>query len=365
MIESKKTDAIRNLLDQNQRSTQTASASSDDPGALPASGGYSVSEIRARLQDVNSDVRAAAIQALRAQVSTDPEVKAAVMKLLADQNSNVRAAAVSALGQIVDPDATIKGGMLLLLQDKNSDVRAEAVKALSAVASDDTIKAALTARLEDENSNVRAAAVTALGAAGPDTQASSAGAAATPASPPLSSDRQQVQDIAETDPETSELDPELFFRRLSSSARRALSHAAGMRRYLTALFSAEINQKMGLQQHENEQLEHTPESIPLAYLIAGLFENEDGPTRRLFLSKELDAVKVATLVQQSDGIPVPSRAEYSPFKLEKLPWMTPQTQLALQAARYRRQNGCASDSEPPPSVRRVVDQGQQARLSAL
>jgi KAP family P-loop domain/HEAT repeats/Clp amino terminal domain, pathogenicity island component len=339
MIESKSTDAIRKLLYQNQGSRLDGPATGVDPGAPSASVGYDNSEIMVRLQDANSDVRAAAVHALRAQVSSVPEIRAALMKLLADENSDVRAAAIGALSEMVSRDAEVSDAVAKLLDDKNSSVRAAVVKVFTGMASDQNIRAALTARLKDENSSVRAAAVAALRVADTDTgvtgdpaRAAEVEAEATGDATPRPEDGETRTDIAQPSSVTPELEPELFGR-LSASSRRALSHAAGMRRYLTAQLSAEISQKIGLQQHENEQLEHTPQSIPLAYLIAGLFENEDGPTRRLFLNQNIDAVKIAAFIQQAEGLPLPSRTAYSPIKLEKLPWLTPPTQLALQVAR--------------------------------
>ncbi len=307
MIESKKTDAIRKLLEENQGTGQGSPTTTDDPGALPTSGGYPV--IVARLKDPNSEVRTAAVHALSAVVNRDPVIRAEVVKRLADENSNVRGAAVFALSEMVRRDTYVSDAVAKLFDDTNSNVRWEVVKVFAGMASDQKIRAALTARFEDENSSVRAAAVAALSAVGADISVAGSEAEAAPASPPLSDEGPPVQDIPDASPETPELDPESFFGRLNLSSRRALANAEAIR----------LNRKR--------------DEVHLEYLIAGLFENEEGPTRRILLSSGIDGKRLAELVEQVGGFSLPSRSEYKPAKLTALPVLTPRVQQALQAAR--------------------------------
>src|ERR1041384_6571512 len=94
-------------------------------------------------------------------------------------------------------------------------------------------------------------------------------------------------------------------------------------------------QSTGFGEPEIERLKEEPPVgyLPISYLIAGLFENEEGITRDLFLSKAIDGIALNNLIEQSDSIPPPPRTKYSPLKLDKLPELAPETTRAMLAAR--------------------------------
>lgn len=333
MIESKKTDTIRKLLDPNQRSEQGSPRSNDDPGAPPASGDSVRSKLVAELYDVNSDVRVAALQKAWPRVGGDPELRAAAMKRLADVNSNVRHAAVFALRDMVRYDAEVSDAVAKLFDDNDSSVRAMVVSVFNDMASDQNIRAALKRRLEDEEPGVREAAFATLSAADAATHVAGAEADVTEDVAPGLDDSQAGQDLWHASQETPHIDPVSFLRRLSTSSRLAFSHALGMGRYFTGLVVSDLTESTEISQPDGDLLQQVSHELQLAYLVAGLFENEDGPTRRLFLNKNVDEARFAKLVEEAKDVPLPSRTEYSPVKLDKLPDLQPETVRALQAAR--------------------------------
>lgn len=330
MAASKSTDAIRRLLNEQEASGRADAFDGKTEPRPEQSESGSARTLLMRLKDADASLRAAAIHALSDELSSDPVIRAAVMARLEDGTNDVRRAAVQALSDLASHDTEVRAALMTRLEDQSNIVRRAAVKALRSLTADPQVEAAMKARLQDEDYELRTLASAVLTAAREATRAEEAKA---PAS--VSVDQRIDESTVEAHPQSPELDRESFFRRLSPSSRRALSHAAGMRRYLTALFSSDIAQKMKLPQTEMDQLqEQTPQSIPLVYLIAGLFENEESPTRRLFFGKNIDGTRLASLIEQAEQVPMPSRLEYSPIKLDSLPpLLTPETVRALQAAR--------------------------------
>jgi len=245
----------------------------------------------------------------------------------------VRALAVKRLARTLPDDPSVKTAVIARLDDQNSDVRLAAVRALSSLAAtDEQVRSALTTRLSDETSAVRAAAVTALSGLveeSVDSDESSINSGATVSSPP-GSDEYPPDQATRAVAEPVELDHESLFRRLNSSTRKVLYHAAGMRVYFTNSLAQNLG---GISDDERDALRGTSTPLPLEYLVAGLFENESGPTRSLFRSKDIDDAKLAALLKEAANLPKPSRTEYSPLTLTFLPDLQPHATRAFQAAR--------------------------------
>ena len=281
-----------------------------------------------QLGDISSFVRLAAIEALKYRVN-DTQVRPAVAKLLLDPNKEVRATAISALAVTLGDDPELRSAIIASLNDRGRDVRLAAVEALSPfAATDDHVRAALTARFNDTSNTVRAAAVKALGGL-TDDSTDAIDEVPVLSSPPASDEDFPETATAEPLPDSPELDRISFFGRLNQSARRAIYHAVGMRLY----FHNSLIEKAGPSESDRDVLRGNPTPLPLEYLIAGLFENEYGPTRKIFRSKDIDDGRLAALMKQSADLPLPSRTEYQPLRLTFVPDSTPETTLAFRAAR--------------------------------
>ncbi|KAI9771053.1 MAG: hypothetical protein M1839_002950 [Geoglossum umbratile] len=119
--------------------------------------------VAARLEDENSHVRMAAVEALGSRSSLSDEVLKAVAARLEHEDIGVRWAAMEALGSRSGLSDEILKAVSARLEDKNNYVRRAAVKALCGLSgSSDEILKAVSARLEDKDSEVRMAAVKAL-----------------------------------------------------------------------------------------------------------------------------------------------------------------------------------------------------------
>lgn len=320
MIENNPSNLVRNILEPVMGQSTTHERHEDV--------GDDVRAMIQRVGDENSKVRVAAIESLSGRLN-DYEVRSAFLNSLQDPNREVRATALRALAQIVSNDPEVKAAAIACLDDSSRDVRLAATETLSSlVASDDQVRAAITARLNDTNNVVRAAAVKALGGLADE---SSADADETPvlSSPPASDEDFLETETVEAGPDSAELEPLSFFRRLSQSSRRAIYHAVGMRLY----FHNSLIEKAGPSQSDRDVLRGSPTPLPLEYLIAGLFENENGPTRRIFRNKDIDDAKLAALLKRAADLPLPSRTEYQPLSLTFVPDLTPETNQAFRAGR--------------------------------
>jgi hypothetical protein len=99
------------------------------------------------------------------------------------------------------------------------------------------------------------------------------------------------------------------FARLSPAARSALERAEGMR------------VAMGLKEIHMEQL------------VMGLFERQDGPTRRLLARSKIDGPGLSGIIREVSDTKIPS--SYSPFALNALPPFSEHASKSLQAAARR------------------------------
>ena len=101
---------------------------------------------------------------LNAMPSKHPSILQALYHITQDdKDSNVRLAAIKALRQVTADDATTLEVLRKAVQDEDSNVRIEAIKALSQVKADDaTTPGILRKAVQDEDSNVRLAAIQAL-----------------------------------------------------------------------------------------------------------------------------------------------------------------------------------------------------------
>lgn len=119
--------------------------------------------ILVRVNDEDSEVRAAAIEALSGLVISDQDVRAALLARVDDEDGEVRVAAVEALSRLVSSDQDVRAALFLRLEDEYTAVRAAAVEALSQlVSSDREARAALFVRLEDQDAGARAFATHSL-----------------------------------------------------------------------------------------------------------------------------------------------------------------------------------------------------------
>jgi hypothetical protein len=109
------------------------------------------------------------------------------------------------------------------------------------------------------------------------------------------------------------------FGRLSQPARSALERAEGMR------------VAMGLKEIHMEQL------------VMGLFERQEGPTRRLLAKSQIDGQALLGIIREVSNTKIP--ASYSPFALNALPPFSEHVRKAVQAGVRRSSEQKAKDIE--------------------
>lgn len=340
MIKSKATNAIRELLNLPEPQEEAGASAGAEPETPSQTD--EIKALLARLGDNSSEVRVAAVNALGTEMFKEPDVRRAVAGLIDDPNKSVRAAALRALTEVMSYDNEIRAAAIMRLEDRSSEVRVAAVLALASLADiDDEVKRALVGKTTDHNSGVRTAAVSALKpVAATDEAVKSVLDSSTPGtsveseggspSPTETDDPSASQAAATTAPVSAEPDTGKLFGRLSPSARRAIRHALGMSSLVWTNYQLGRRNSGELSQEEYDVAVKEPPFIPLEYLIAGLFENEGGPTRRLFLGMDVDDSKLAALAAPTF---LPPRTQYAPVKFEELPYLAPETTRAMLAAR--------------------------------